>query len=148
MKTRWIRRSRFCTICFLILSVILIIAASLSPYTLNEIKWGKAQERTQLSQKNERNWIDLPNNAGIYWNQYFYNCTNVMDVIYSNAKPQFQEFGPYVYRETDNYTDKAYADDLDFNGNPLPVVNATYRQYVTFDSDPTDTIDEPLYLTN
>ena len=41
-KSRWIRKSRFCTICFLVLGVILIIAASLSPYTCSEIMWGKA----------------------------------------------------------------------------------------------------------
>ena len=43
--------------------------------------------------------------VGIYWNQYFYNCTNMMDVIYSNAQPKFQELGPFVYKESDTYAD-------------------------------------------
>ena len=32
----------------------------------------------------------------------------MMDVIYKNAKPKFQEFGPFVYREMENYTDLEY----------------------------------------
>jgi hypothetical protein len=31
-----------------------------------------------------------------------------MDVIYKNQKPEFMEFGPYVYREYDNYDDLNY----------------------------------------
>ena len=49
----------------------------------------------------------------------------MMDVIYSNVKPQFQEFGPFVYKETDDYTDLSYS-NFTFYGNSLPGVNATY----------------------
>ena len=34
-----------------------------------------------------------------------YNCTNVWDVVFQNAMPSFMEFGPYVYQESDTYTD-------------------------------------------
>ena len=37
----------------------------------------------------------------------------MMEVIYSNAKPQFQEFGPFVYKEADSYTD-LQSSSLDF----------------------------------
>ena len=59
----------------------------------------------------------------------------MMDVIYSNVKPQFEEFGPFVYKESDDYSALNYSNTLDFNGRYLPVVNATYKQSVTFDSD-------------
>ena len=32
-----------------------------------------------------------------------------MDVIYAAAKPEFQEFGAYVYRETDTYDNVSYS---------------------------------------
>jgi len=31
-------------------------------------------------------------------------------VIYKNVKPQFMEFGPYIYRESDIYSNLSYAD--------------------------------------
>ena len=70
-----------------------------------------------------------------------------MDVIYSNAKPQFQEFGPFVYKEADSYTD-LQSSSLDFEGEYLPGVNATFQQSVTFDSDASGNIDTKMYLTN
>ena len=145
-----LRKSLLCTICFFCLSVILIIAGSLSPSTMSSVSLEQAQKGTQLTKKNEDNWTNLASDeVGIYWNQYFYNCTNMMDVIYTNAKPQFQEFGPYVYREASDYTDLVYKDNfIEFNGESLHGVNATYKQSVTFDSDPTGTVDTPLYLTN
>jgi hypothetical protein len=33
-----------------------------------------------------------------------------MQVVYRNVKPQFMEYGPYVYREGDNYTDLVWGD--------------------------------------
>ncbi len=32
-----------------------------------------------------------------------------MDVTYKNVKPEFMEFGPYVYRESDIYNDLDYS---------------------------------------
>jgi len=31
-----------------------------------------------------------------------------MQVVYKNLKPQFMEFGPYIYRESDTYSDLVY----------------------------------------
>ena len=46
----------------------------------------QAKTGTQLTQANEDNWKDIPgsNDVAIYWSQYFYNCTNMMEVIYRN----------------------------------------------------------------
>ena len=38
-----------------------------------------------------------------------YNCTNHEDVIYKGARPEFEEFGPYYYRESDTYDDVQYS---------------------------------------
>ena len=42
-----------------------------------------------------------------------YNCTNFEDVVFTGNAPEFMEFGPYVYREYDNYTDLNY--DVAYN---------------------------------
>ena len=116
---------------------------------MGSVSLEQVQKGTQLTEQNQDRWTNMASDdIGIYWNQYFYNCTNMMDVIYTNAKPQFQEFGPYVYRETSDYKDLVYAKDIEIDGERLHSVNATYKQSVTFDSDPTGTVDTPLYHTN
>ena len=72
-----------------------------------------------------------------------------MDVVYKNAKPEFMEYGPYVYREYDNYTDIEYGNlDNAISGEQLPAVYNKFIQYVEFDEDKEGNIDEPMYLTN
>ena len=89
-KVKSLRCALFCTICVLVLGIVLIVAGSLSPKTMTQIIWSQAQTNTQLTQANEDRWANKTNNdIGIYQNQYFYNCTNMMDVIYANAKPEF-----------------------------------------------------------
>ena len=72
----------------------------------------------------------------------------MMEVIYSNSKPQFQEMGPFVYKESNEYENLTYSDNLNFYGDELPIVNATYSQSVKFDSDSSGNIDTQMYLTN
>ena len=71
----------------------------------------------------------------------------MMDVVYSNAQPKFQELGPFVYKETNDYADLDYS-NLDFSGTSFAGVNATFSQSITFDSDTSGNIDTELYLTN
>lgn len=72
-----------------------------------------------------------------------------MDVVYKNAKPEFMEYGPYVYREYDNYTDLVYNDlDNNISGESLPAVYNKFLQYIEFDEDTEGNIDTPMYLTN
>jgi len=37
-----------------------------------------------------------------------YNVTNFDDVVFRNAKPELMEFGPYIYREYDDYDNLTY----------------------------------------
>jgi hypothetical protein len=104
-----------------------------------------------LTQENEPDWKGIPgnNDIGIYWNMYFYNCTNPLDVTYKNAKPEFMEYGPYIYREFDNYTELVYEDlDNEIGQEALPTVYSTFVQGTNFDKDDVGNIDTPMYLTN
>lgn len=85
----------------------------------------------------------------INWNQYFYNCTNAHEVTYMNAKPEFMEFGPYVYREFDDYNGATYSDlDNQIGQESIGAVYSKFVQGNNFTSDVTGTIDEPMYLSN
>lgn len=72
---------------------------------------------------------------GIYWYQYFYNTTNAMDVVYKGEKPMFKEFGPYTYREFDNYEDLDYSPlDNIVGREELPAVYNNFTQGITFET--------------
>lgn len=105
-----LRKYKCCSICFLLTAVILVISSAFVPKLMNTALLFGAKKSSQLTPANEANWNGIPgaNDIGIYWNQYFYNCTNALDVVYQNAKPEYQEFGPYVYRESDTYSDLDY----------------------------------------
>lgn len=100
-----------------------------TPLTFNTIIVSQAKKSAQLTEANEPDWKDIPgaHDLGIYWNQYFYNCTNALDVTYKNAKPEFMEFGPYIYRESDTYSDLVWKDlDNIISGESLPSVENTF----------------------
>ena len=90
--------------------MLLIISGSFVPKLFDTLISAGAKKSAQLSQENEADWRNIPgtHDIGIYWNQYFYNCTNAEAVVYTNAQPEYQEFGPYIYREFDNYNDLNY----------------------------------------
>ena len=73
-------------------------------------------------------------------------------MIYTNAKPEFREFGPYRYREYDNYTELVYEDlDNSIGKESLPAVFANFSQGVSYVGDGGDSdglMDTPMYLTN
>ena len=125
---KW-RRLRCCSICFLVTGIILIVMCCFTPMTMEAILVSQAKKSAALTKDNEKDWKDIPgsNDIGIYWNQYFYNCTNAYNVTYRNHKPEFKEFGPYIYRESDTYTELVYQDlDNLVSGEALPSVQNTF----------------------
>ena len=74
-----------------------------------------------------------------------------MDVVYTGAKPEFQEFGPYTYRESDTYSNLTY-EGLDniIGQEELPAVYNYFTQSIapTDEADFNNTLDTPMYLTN
>ena len=145
------RKLRCCTICFLVTGLVLVILCAFTPKAMDAVLVSQAKKTAQLTPANEQYWRGIPGkyDLGIYWNQYFYNCTNAMDVTYKNAKPEFQEFGPYVYREYDEYNNLNYTSlDNVIGQEQLPVVKNNFNQSTVFDSDGDGFIDTPMFLTN
>ena len=79
---------------------------------------------------------------------YFFNCSNADDVIYKGAKPVYEQYGPYLYKEYDVFTDVEYVDGLDVTGisdssysdnvdgtKNAKGMTATYNQYLEYNSD-------------
>ena len=150
-EVKQLKKHKCCTICFLVTGIILVITASFTPKVMDSLLLYGAKQSAQLNAKNEPTWKDIPGaqDIGIYWRQYFYNCTNAEDVIYRSKKPEFMEFGPYVYREFDNYDDLNYTGlDNIISQEELPAVFNKFTVGDNFDSDPVGNIDEPMYLTN
>ena len=87
-------------ITFLVFALVFIVTSAFIPMIFNNLMVNNAKKTSQLTAENESRWKGVAgtNDVGIYWDQYFYNCTNAQDVIYKNEKPQFREFGPYRYR--------------------------------------------------
>jgi len=132
------RKLRHCTICFMVTGVVLLILCGFTPKAMEAILTSQAKKTAQLTPENEQYWKGIPGqfDIGIYWNQYFYNCTNAMAVTYTNAKPEFMEFGPYVYRESDSYDDLVYGTmDNTISQKGLPAVFSNFTTTTAFDSD-------------
>ena len=73
----------------------------------NSIFNGKIQKEananSSLSEANEKNWSEVPGvfNFTILKDHYLFNCTNYDDVVFKNAAPVLQQFGPYTTQEQD-----------------------------------------------
>ena len=67
---------------------------------MHKLMVDNAKKSSLMTEENESKWTGVAgtNDVGIYWDNYFYNCTNAHDVIYKNSKPIFMEVGPYRYR--------------------------------------------------
>ena len=131
--------------------IFLVITCAFTPLAMDALIAAGAKKSAALTQANEPDWKGIPgsHDLGIYWNQFFYNCTNVKDVIYKNVKPDFMEFGPYIYRESDTYSDLDYRNlDNLISESELPSVFNKFSQGTTFDSDGDGFLDTPMYLTN
>lgn len=77
-----LRKTLCCSICFLVTGVFLIISGAFVPKVMNSVVLSQAKKGSYLTPENEKYWDGIPGylDMGIYWNQYFYNCTNAMDV--------------------------------------------------------------------
>lgn len=81
-----------------------------TPFFMNYAINSVAKKSSALTEANEQSWRGIPGyyDIGLYWKHYMYNVTNFDDVVFRNAKPEFMEFGPYIYQEYDTYDNLTY----------------------------------------
>mmetsp|Transcript_6498 Transcript_6498/g.4614 ORF Transcript_6498/g.4614 Transcript_6498/m.4614 type:complete len:122 (+) Transcript_6498:259-624(+) len=78
-----------------------------------------------------------------------YNCTNIDDVIYKGESPEYQEFGPYTYREWDSMTDITYGEILDYEqGINRDAASLTWNQGADYVSVSDEFFESKMYLVN
>ena len=73
------------------------------------------QELTQLTAENEDLWAGTLAGTGdltINRSYYLYNCTNSEAVVFLGAAPEYQEVGPFVYKELNKYEDIKYDQEI------------------------------------
>jgi hypothetical protein len=77
-----------------------------------------AKQASALTQENSDNWNGIPGKFDIliHNDHYFFHCLNPDDVIYKGLRPEFEQYGPYVYKEYDTYSDVIYEQQLPVNG--------------------------------
>lgn len=79
-----------------------------------------------------------------------FNCSNIWEVVYSNAAPVFTQYGPFQYQEYDIYTNLDWTmrvnNATNINEN---VVLATFNQTTQFSADNSGGfIDTPMWFVN
>jgi len=71
-----------------------------------------------LTLNNEKTWKDIPGffDINIHHDNYFYSVKNEDDVIYKGEKPIFEEYGPFIYREYQEFTNITYGIEENVTG--------------------------------
>ena len=105
----------------------------------------KTKLQSQLTPVNEDKWTSIPGmyNYDIQWSHYLYSVANLADVLFSNAVPLFTKNGPYIYQESDNYTDLLYNSEEN-------TVDSIFNQWTTYNASmPQDpSLNTTMWLPN
>ena len=124
---------------------------------LNKLVTIGAKQGAQLTKANEANWKGLPGHFDInlHNDHYFFHVLNADDVVYKGAKPQLEQFGPYIYREYDVFTDLKYDQDVKIpaksdpeyakrinNADSAKAVEATFNQLMRYEFEMEDKMDQ------
>lgn len=99
-----------CGITSLVIGLILLALGIAWTFIIGALVKSGAKKQAALTQSNEKNWRGIPGHFDLFIarKNYVFNCTNHDDVVYKGASPIVEEFGPYIYRETDDYADPKY----------------------------------------
>lgn len=128
------------------------IAACFIPLLMNNYMIHTAELQSTLTEENEKYWKDIPgsNNLSYYLSYYVYNCTNVEDVVFKNAKPNFTELGPIVYKESDTYENVTYNQTYTFpeTNKTYDALTAVFNQSFSLVNASEIDLDSPIYTTN
>ena len=102
----------------MITAIIFFVLAGIWSTFLTDMIIDGAKESAALTAANEKSWKDIPGayDLVITNSHYFFHCTNSDDVVYKGLRPIFEEYGPYIYREYDIFTNITYGVDEPVTG--------------------------------
>ena len=104
--------------CGIIVGIALMALACGWVPLLGSLVLSGAKEAAALTEANDATWKNIPGtyDINIANEHFFFHCLNADNVTYMGQKPQFEQYGPYIYREHDVFTDVKYDQDLTLTG--------------------------------
>jgi hypothetical protein len=136
--------------------VLLVLACAWVPI-LNKLVIIGAKQGAQLTKESEESWKDIPGHFDInlHNDHFFFHCLNADDVVYKGEKPMFEEYGPYIYREYDTYTNVKYDQDIPVPAKDDPEfkkriddaatakgLTATFNNFMRYETEMEDDMDK------
>ena len=96
-----------CGIASVVLGGLVLIAGIAFPYIMKPLVIQAAKKSTALTPETQGLWRGIPGqyNISITRATHVYNCTNRDDVIYKGAIPNVTEIGPFVYQESNSWSE-------------------------------------------
>ena len=95
----------------LVAGICLVILALATPFTMDRYVKSSSIKGTEICAENEELWSQMlvgQKDVEILQDFFLYNCTNYEDVVYRGATPEYQEVGPFTYKEVNEYTEIQY----------------------------------------
>ena len=101
-----------CGIATLAIGTIVLIMGIAFPFIIDSLVPGAAKDAATVTEDHSKNWQHVPGpyDLLITRGHYLYNLTNWDDLMFKGEKPVFEEFGPYFYREYDDFEDPEWVD--------------------------------------
>eukprot|EP00347_Sterkiella_histriomuscorum_P022889 403336776 len=95
-----------CGITSVVIGVILLGVGIGWPFIIDSLVVSQSKDQAALGPDNMDQWKGIPGKFDIQLNRntYLYNVVNRDDVIFNGAVPQVEEYGPFIYREYDDYS--------------------------------------------
>lgn len=99
-----------CSITSLVIGTVLVIIGVAWNWIMNSLVIMGAKQGAAMTAANSKMWKGIPGNFDIVLARktHVYSCINHDDVIYKGEKPIMEEWGPYYYREYDDYDEPNY----------------------------------------
>ncbi|CDW87257.1 cd36 family protein [Stylonychia lemnae] len=133
------RSSKFkcCGIASIVIGLILIGVGIGWPFIIDSLVKSQSKDQAALGKDNMDKWKDIPGKYDIQLNRktYLYNAINREDVIFKGEVPTVEEYGPFIYREYDNYsTPEKWDEKITVPGKDKTknAIRMTFNQYAQY----------------
>lgn len=117
------KRESFCcqkttSCCCILIGIVVFGIGCAWVSILDALRNSGAKQSAALTKDNESSWKGIPGHydINITHKNYFYSCRNPDEVIYQGKRPIFEEFGPYSYREYQQFSNLQYDQTLNVTG--------------------------------
>lgn len=95
-----------CGITSVVIGIILLGVGIGWPFIIDSLVVSQSKDQAALGSDNMDQWKGIPGKFDIQLNRntYLFNAVNRDDVLFKGATPEVEEYGPFIYREYDDYS--------------------------------------------